>query len=247
MEVRISNKRATVIGATGLVGRELVALLDAHPAYVAVDVLARSPRPAGLSDGVNWSPMPRLDRFAGAWPSHAAEAGMTDAIARVLPKGDDFFSCLGTTRRRAGSTAAFRFVDLGINTAFAKTAAQEGYDQYSLVSALGADPGSWVPYARTKGELELAVAVLPFWAVHIYQPGLLVGDREESRLGESVAEALLGGLSTIGIARSADFQAIGARVVATAMVDGAQQTEPSVRRYRRADMLRAAGELTNRE
>ncbi len=237
LELRLTNKHATVIGATGLIGSELVRLLDRSAAYVQVNVLARGPRPGSLSKKVEWRSMPKLDAFRAAWPAHDTEEEMCVAVQQVLPKGDDFFSCLGTTRATAGSLSAFRFVDLGINTAFAKTAAQLNYDQYSLVSALGADPRSYLAYSKAKGELELAVSVLPFWAVHLYQPSLLIGSRDETRLGERVGAAMLGGLAKLGIAREASFQGIAAGAVARAMVAGAQRSKPGLRRYVRADMV----------
>lgn len=241
LELRVSRKRATVIGATGLVGRELVAALDDHPAYARVVVLARGSRPPALSDKVVWREMPQLDRFASAWPALETQNAMQAAITPVLPQGDDFFSCLGTTRKAAGSVQQFRYVDLGINLAFAKTAAELGYSQYSLVSSLGADPKSWFSYARTKGELELAVGVLPFWAVHLFRPGLLHGEREDTRLGEAFASATLRAMARLGIAARGKFQEISARTVALAMVDSAQQTSPRVHYYYREEMLMAVG------
>lgn len=237
LKLRVSDKTATVIGATGVVGRELVGLLDAHRAYARVYVIARSARPRGLGDKVVWMEMPKFDACRDEWPSRSAQASMVQAVQEVLPTGDDFFSCLGTTRKLAGSAEAFRFVDLGINVAFAKTAAAIGYDQFSLVSALGADPKSWFLYPRTKGELELAVSVLPFWAVHLFQPGLLIGERSHIRIGETVASAVLNGLTKIGIGLEADFQSIEGRQVAEAMVAAAQQTKSRIHRYNRGEML----------
>jgi uncharacterized protein YbjT (DUF2867 family) len=56
-----------------------------------------------------------------------------------------------------------------------------------LISAIGADPESSVFYSRVKGEAEAAVRTLPYRAVQIFRPGLLLGKRSEFRLGERIA------------------------------------------------------------
>ena len=44
---------------------------------------------------------------------------------------------------------------------------------------------------KMKGELEEKVKTLPFKRISIFQPSLLVGEREESRFGESLAAHIM--------------------------------------------------------
>lgn len=88
-------------------------------------------------------------------------------------RADALISALGTTRRQAGSLAAFRAVDLTINLACAHLARQQGTLRYGLVSSLGANAKSWVPYPQIKGELELAVHQLDFEQLVLIRPALL--------------------------------------------------------------------------
>ena len=52
---------------------------------------------------------------------------------------------------------------------------------------MGADANSAIFYSRTKGELEEALKIMPFEALFILRPSILMGDRKERRPGEAVA------------------------------------------------------------
>jgi uncharacterized protein YbjT (DUF2867 family) len=88
---------------------------------------------------------------------------------------------------------------------------------YVLISSSGATSKGLVPYIKMKGELEDAVKALGFKHCVILKPGILVGERKESRPTEwlirqvaNVAGAIGGGLK--------DFWAQDAEVVAKAAV-----------------------------
>src|SRR5262249_62336295 len=102
--------------------------------------------------------------------------------AEDLHGAQDVFCALGTTIRKAGSEAAFRKVDLEMPLRAAQEALKAGAEQFVVVSSVGADPNSKNFYLRTKGELEAELAKLPFGAIHILRPSLLIGRRQEFRL-----------------------------------------------------------------
>lgn len=108
----------------------------------------------------------------------------------ALPQADEVYLALGTTIRQAGSRAAFRAVDLDANLAVATAAFEAGARRIGLVSAMGADPGSRIFYNRVKGELEHALSRLPWSALVIARPSLLLGDRaalgQPARFGEGL-------------------------------------------------------------
>ena len=106
-----------------------------------------------------------------------------------------------------------------------------GVGQYLLVSSVGADPNSRFFYNKVKGELEASIQQLNFWALHIFQPSVLLGDRNENRFGEQIAgkigrffDRLTGGLLT-------KYRPIEADVVAKAMVSAAQGLKLGVHVY----------------
>ena len=172
---------ALVAGGTGLVGGHVLRQLAADPRYAAVHALVRRPLPPHLqADGVRAIVVDydALDR-------HGADLA-----------ADHVFCALGTTIRVAGSREAFRRVDLEYPAAVARLARERGARHFSLVSSVGADPGSRVFYARTKGEVEEAVRAVGYPSAAAFRPSMLGGDREESRplerLGQWLAALLPG-------------------------------------------------------
>lgn len=190
--------RALVVGATGLVGSKLVEALLADPRYESVHTLVRRPlmakQPKVREHVVDFA---KLQGFA--WPAV-----------------DDVYCCLGTTIRAAGSQAAFRAVDHDYPLAVARGSLAAGAAQYLFVSSVGADAQSSVFYSRVKGELEAAIAALPFHAAIGFRPSLLSGDRAEHRLGERLALAVLQPLRGFVPAR---YRPVADTAVARAMVD----------------------------
>lgn len=221
LSLSASGKTATVVGATGLTGSHLLRQLAAHRAYTRVVALSRK-RPTPLPAGVEWLELP------AATAERLARAGETADLGDAVPPGDDFFSCLGTTRARAGSAAAFEAVDYALNRGLADAALAAGYNQYLLVSSVGADPRSAFLYPRVKGELELYVRGLPFWSVHLFRPGVLLGERNENRWGERLAKPLMRGLDRLTRGALGRYRPIEAGAVARAMVAAAQRTSGGI-------------------
>jgi uncharacterized protein YbjT (DUF2867 family) len=132
-------------------------------------------------------------------------------------RGDDAFCCLGTTRRQAGSPAAFRAVDQGAVLAFAWAARRGGAQRFFTVSSLGADAHSRVFYNRVKGETEEALRVLDFGTLAIFRPSLLLGPRREFRPGEKILAGLMWLAEPLLLGGLRKYRAIPAATVARAM------------------------------
>lgn len=200
------NKSALLLGASGLVGGHCLQLLLEDEAYAKVVVWVR--KPLAL-------PHPKLEQAVvdfARLESYAEQA-----------KASDVFCCLGTTIKKAGSQAAFRLVDFTYPVEAAKIAAANGAEQFLIVSSLGANPESAVFYLRVKGEVEAALTPLPFRAVHIFRPSLLLGERQEVRPGEKFAEKAASFFPFIFSGPLRKYRPIHARVVASAMVTIAKQ------------------------
>ncbi len=214
MEIINDHKTALVLGATGLVGGYCLNLLLEHKAYRKVIVFSRR----------------KLTIDHARLEQHVVDFDNPDSFAHLL-KGDDLFCCLGTTMAKAGSKAAFYKVDYTYPLEAAQAALKNGVNQLLLVSSVGADANSIFYYSRVKGALEDAVREMPFWAVHIFQPSVLLGERNENRWGEQWAakigkriDALTGGLLS-------KYRPVEAEVVAAAMLSAAQQLKPGVHIY----------------
>jgi len=208
----IEKRNALLAGATGLVGRSLLALLLDSPRYCRVQLLLRRSVP-------DLAAHPKL-----------ATVVVDFAALASLPPVDDVFIALGTTIKIAGSQEAFRRVDFDavLNTARAGRAA--GAKRLLVVSALGADPSSAVFYNRVKGEMQQAIVALGYDSVVIVQPSLLIGDRaalgQPPRTGEQWAQRLMRPLLGWVPAR---VRPIRAEDVARAMLRAALEATPGVR------------------
>jgi uncharacterized protein YbjT (DUF2867 family) len=196
---------ALVAGATGLVGREILARLLADKSYSAVHCVGR--RPPGTIH-------PKL-------VNHLLE----DFTAFQAPAVDDVFIALGTTIKVAGSQQAFRAVDFEAVLAVARSAHAAGARRLGIVSAMGADPHSRVFYNRVKGEMESAVSHLGYDCVVFARPSLLSGDR--STLGQPQRAAEKWAAITMRLLRPltpANYRAIAAADVAKALVDSVKSS-----------------------
>ncbi|MBL1415939.1 MAG: short chain dehydrogenase [Moritella sp.] len=100
---------------------------------------------------------------------------------------DCAYCCLGTTRKKAGSLAAFRQVDKDYIVNFGTWVANHTKAQLHVISAVGANAKSASSYLQTKGETEQLLRQLPLSALYLYQPTLLHGKRDEFRLIEAIA------------------------------------------------------------
>jgi len=80
-----------------------------------------------------------------------------------------------------------------------------------------------IPYSKMKGQLDEEVAKLGFKHVIIVRPGLIVGDRQESRVAEHAVRSFAGLLTKVGGNRMTDFWAQDADVIARAGVNAAIQ------------------------
>jgi uncharacterized protein YbjT (DUF2867 family) len=139
---------------------------------------------------------------------------------------------LGTTIRKAGSQQAFRRVDFDYVLAFAEWAQRDGADQFAVVSSVGASAESGNFYLRVKGEMEGAVSACGYRAVHIFQPGVLLGERSESRPVESILSPVARALRFALVGSLRKYRPIEASTVASAMIAAAHLRYPGMHVYR---------------
>lgn len=211
-----------LLGATGLTGSACLSDLLTLPVIEQVTVLCRTP----LS----------ID--------HPKLVGQTVDFERLSMAADRFdvdvvICCLGTTIRKAGSKAAFRKVDLDYCVAAAELAKACGVKVFMVMSAIGASPTSPVFYNRVKGELEASLTALQFPRLSIYRPGLLLGSRNERRIGETAMGVVMPALNHLLLGSLRKYRGLESAVVARAMaeevrlldLDSLQGQEVVVRTY----------------
>ena len=193
------NLTANVIGATGLVGKQLVLLLLENDSFEKVRIFVR--RDSVLKH-------PKLEQ-------QIIDFGDKKTWSKYL-KGDVLFSALGTTLKQAGNKEKQYEVDYTFNYNFAETAAKNGIKNYVLVSSVGANSNSKFFYTRIKGKLDDAVTKLDFKNLSILRPSSLVGNRKEKRLMEDVSIPITKFLTNFILKK---YRPIQDKIVAKAMIN----------------------------
>ena len=199
-------KHSIIAGATGLVGNNILHQLAVRgdtPVAMARRPIKDLPANAQLLE-INF------EQFL---------------INGELPQCDHLYLCLGTTIKTAGSRDAFRAVDFEYSLAVAKKAIQAGATGISLVSSVGADASSKNFYLKTKGQLEDAIKSLGFSSINIYRPGILMGDRSETRPLEGLGKIVFQVIDPLLLGYLSPYRSIQANLLASTMIDNADQIE----------------------
>lgn len=208
----LTPKHILLAGATGLTGEHLLDRLLSEPTVARV--LAPTRRPLA---------------------AHAHLENPVGDLLELLPslsgQIDTAFCCLGSTIKQAGSQEAFRAIDHDLVLAFARRARELGARHFLVVSALGADPRASVFYNRVKGETEEALKAMDWPQLTIARPSLLLGPRQEFRLGERLAAPLLRWLP-------GKYRGIDACALARALWRLALEEEDGIRVIESADLRR---------
>ncbi len=217
--------RIALVGATGLIGRAVIAASVGRSDLRLVAIARREIRlPAEA----------RMELLV------AEPEGWNLAIAAARPHV--LVCALGTTRTEAGKDqAAFRAIDEALVLACALAASSAGARHMVVVSSVGADPASRNFYLRVKGDVEATLGKLGFSRLDIVRAGLLKGTRDgPPRLAERLAmlaspltDALLHG-------RFRRYRSILAELVASAILGLARQKAAGKFVHEHDAILRAA-------
>jgi uncharacterized protein YbjT (DUF2867 family) len=195
------KKTALLLGSTGLIGGYVLQLLLADEAFEKVISFVRKPLEIKH---------PKLEQQVVDFDNPQSY--------EHLVKGDVIFCCLGTTIKTAGSQSAFKKVDYEYPLHFAKAAKQNGVSHYLIISSIGATTNTSNFYLRTKGEVEQELKKLNVESLSILRPSMLLGDRKEFRLGESIGKVIMNMFSFLFIGPFKKYKAIHAMKVAKTMV-----------------------------
>ncbi|MEL7148652.1 MAG: NAD-dependent epimerase/dehydratase family protein, partial [Bacteroidota bacterium] len=196
----MGGKTALIIGATGLVGKELTDKILSTDDYSQINILTR--RATDYEDT-------RIKEIIVDFDNMVSVADQLGA--------DDVYCCIGTTIKKAGSKEKFVKIDYDYPLEIARlTQASGQMKKYLIVTAIGANPESSIFYNEVKGKLEEDLKKLDLDSLHIFRPSLLLGDRKEFRFWESVAKVLSAVLSFFLIGSEKKIWAIEGRQVAAA-------------------------------
>ncbi|MGN6618766.1 MAG: NAD(P)H-binding protein [Ilyomonas sp.] len=214
---------AVVLGATGLIGGELVDQLLKDDTFTTVRILVR--KPVELTH-------PKLE-------TRVVDFNNQDDFKNKLGQGDCIFCCIGTTMKNVkGDKKLYRKIDHDIAVHAAQFGVAAGFTTYLLVSAVGANASSKNFYINLKGETEKDVAETGIKSLYIFQPSFLLGKRKEFRFAELMLKGIFKTISKLFSGSLTKYKAIEAADVAKAMITASKRSEPGTHTYTFKEMMR---------
>lgn len=207
-------KSVIVLGATGLVGKSIIKLLNDDPNCQKITVVVRR-------ENETFKKLKKIEQIILDDFFLLNQTYLEDKTHAI--------SCLGSTIKKAGSKQNFYHIDYEINAHFASLC-QNTNVQYLLISALGANAASLLFYNRVKGELENHVKNLKISKVSIFQPSLLLGQRDEPRFTEDLAQSFYQRISLL-LPKTFKYKPVTAVQLAHTMVEAMRNQAESIKIY----------------
>jgi uncharacterized protein YbjT (DUF2867 family) len=219
------QKNVLLIGASGLIGSELVQLLLRDDKIKSLKVFVR--KTLAITD----------QKLREILVDFEDLEDFKDEF-----QGDALFCCIGTTRKKTPDLEAYKAIDYGIVLAAANLARSNQVPQVHLVSAIGANISSKIFYNRLKGEIEKDVLKLDFPTTLIYQPAMLIGKRSESRPAEFIAQKLMPFFDVFLLGKTRKYHSIEAKKVAESMLYNLHKSKDGATVLQYEKMINAVNE-----
>ncbi|KAF4977002.1 hypothetical protein FDECE_18409 [Fusarium decemcellulare] len=205
----MTTPSAAIIGSTGLVGSNILSTLLAVETHKPVHTITRR-APKSTSPHLNAI----IDTDTTKWAS---------ILSAITPTPAVVFSALGTTRAAAGGLANQWKIDHDLNVELVKAAKAAGTRTFVFISSGGTRgfPTNMSPYGKMKNGVEDAIKEQDFEQAVILKPGVIFGQREDSRLAEGLARGVIRGVGYLSAAIR-DTMGHDADVIARAAVRATQ-------------------------
>lgn len=194
-----TKKKIGIIGATGLIGSQLLEILCESLEVISIHVLTRKP----------------LDQKNNKITEFQRDVFSPEAILEALEGCEVLFCAIGTTQKNVkGDRNLYEKIDYQIPMDIAKSCEILSIQQLHIVSAVGADAKSNNFYLNLKGRMEQDISNCKIDGIFFYRPSLLLGHRNEFRLGEWLAQKIM---PIFNIMIPSKYKALSARDVAKSM------------------------------
>ena len=193
--------KLTLFGATGLIGNEILKLLENDNDFKNITVVSRK----------------AIDLNSKKFNLKIIDFSDFKSYLKVIDGSDVVLASIGTTQSKVNfNKIKYREIDYGIISQAVRACKQQNVKHFSFVSSAGADIESKSFYLKLKGEIEKEVESHKLKSSSVYRPSLLLGKRKENRFGESLAQIIIPILSFL---MPDNYKPIKASDVAKAMVN----------------------------
>ena len=193
--------KITLFGSSGLIGNEILRLLENDNAFENVNVVSRRP----------------IDFNSEKCNLKIIDFSDYSSYLKVIDGSDVVLAAIGTTQSQVSfNKKKYREIDFGIISKAIRACKEKNVKHFSFVSSAGADINHKSFYLRLKGEIEQEVESQQLKSSTVYRPSLLLGKRKENRFGEKIAQIIIPILSFL---MPDNYKPIKASHVAKAMVN----------------------------
>ena len=212
--------KITLFGPTGLIGNEILKLLENDSDFEKINVVSR--RPVELKSRKSSLNIIDFKDF--------------NSYLDVIDGSDIVLAAIGTTQSKVGfNKKKYREIDFDIISNTVKACKEKNVKHFSFVSSAGADINNKSFYLKLKGEIEKEVESKQLNSSTVYRPSLLLGNRKENRFGEKVAQILI---PLISFLFPNNYKPIKALNVAKAMVNESKNYGSGFKIYHYKDILK---------
>ena len=212
--------KITLFGATGLIGNEILKLLENDSYFEKINVVSRRP----------------LELKSKKSNLNIIDFKDYNSYLNVIDGSDIVLAAIGTTQSKVGfNKKKYREIDFDIISNAVKACKEKNVKHFSFVSSAGADINNKSFYLKLKGEIEKEVESKQLNSSTVYRPSLLLGNRKENRFGEKVAQILI---PLISFFFPDNYKPIRASDVAKAMVNESKNYRSGFKIYHYRDILK---------
>ena len=191
----------TLFGSTGLIGNEILKLLEKDDYFKNINVISRR----------------EIKLKSKKCKLKLIDFSNYDDYLSVIENSDIVLAAIGTTQSKVNfNKKKYVDIDLGIVSKIAKACKEKKVKHFSFVSSAGADIKNKSFYLKLKGQIEQEVKSYKLNSSSVYRPSLLLGKRTESRYGEQLAQFII---PLISFLMPSNYKPIEAIKVAKAMVN----------------------------
>ena len=220
--------KITLFGSTGLIGNEILKLLENDNDFKDVNVVSRK----------------HIKLTSKKFNLKIIDFSNYKSYLEVIDGSDVVLAAIGTTQSKVGfNKKKYREIDFGIISKAVKASKEKNVKHFSFVSSAGADIKNKSFYLKLKGEIEKEVKLQELKSSTVYRPSLLLGKRNQTRsnwfygirFGESLAQVIIPLLSFL---MPDNYKPIKALNVAKAMVNESKNHGTGFKIYHYRDILK---------
>ena len=210
---------AAVFGSTGLIGSYLLNNLKDDTYFSKVNVITRKP----------------IEIKSSKFNNIVIDFNDVNSIKKSLNHCDVVFVSIGTTQSKVNwDQEKYKKIDYKIPINISIAAKNLNIKKFLIVSSAGANINAKGFYLSLKGKIERDIIKIGIESIYIFRPSLLMGKRNENRIGEKIAQVIMPMFSFL---LPKKYRPINAEYVAKSMINLSKKNINSVRTYHYEDII----------